>query len=631
MVAKSNKNRVQNLIALIFLLLVQGVFGQAGSKKLLHIPVQIKKPTQPRTLSNDERLFRTAQAYLSMKRYDQAIRILEKLRQKNPQNNSYYRSLFRTYQIVGKTQKADSLVKIMLRKFPENQQFKVDQANILFKLDDKPGAFALWNQVLKTNSNNVNIYIQVANSMLENKLYDEAIHVYQQAIVKIPKTDYLYQTIASIYQNRLMYQESVRFLLKYLEIQPNRQLYVFNRILSFRVEPEDRPALFTMLENELKKFPHPDDIRLLIAQLHQRYGELEEAFRVYQQLEIKQKDAKYLLQFARSAQADSSFEIAVKAYDLVMRRYPQDKQLMTAYHGAVASLFQLTEKNNGTQYARRALTLIDQAQQKFPGNRALPGLLYLKGIFKLNYFFDVDAAIAIFSGLGANPQIAIRYSNDSLIKLGECFLMKGELENAEKSFRKITREPQLNFAQLQISRTFYFMKKWEKSTEILDKLIQKAGAGGEVTNDALKLKLRLALAQTAPAILELLSEADLLVYQRKNSEAVEKLNELLSVGDMPAAVKSEVYSEVAHLSLDLSEIPRALDYCTEAISDSNLSLYADQHLFLLATILDRNLKRYNEAFKTYQELLQNYPNSLFVDRARERIKYLKDEKLIELP
>jgi len=182
-----------------------------------------------------------------------------------------------------------------------------------------------------------------------------------------------------------------------------------------------------------------------------------------------------------------------------------------------------------------------------------------------------------------------------------------------------------------MAKTYYFLNEWEKATEVLAEIIKKEGVKGEITNDALALKIKLSFVQTAPEVLRQLSEAELLIFQRKKSEAIERLCKVIEISELPALFKSEVYEKIVRLSLSLNNISEAIEYCTKAIQDSSMVFYADQHLFLLGQILEENLQEYEEAFKTYRKLLENYPNSLYANQVRERMKFLKKEKIPELP
>jgi tetratricopeptide (TPR) repeat protein len=619
-----------NLVFLFFWF-VSSIYSQGLKIEIPPPGIQKSDSSVQKILNRQQNFFRTAQSYINMKRYDQAIKILEQLVQERPDNFSYYQSLFRTYLTMGQVTKADSLVKFMSKKYSNNYQFRIDEANLLFRQNQKEAAISLWSEILEQNKKTIGVYHQVASSMLENQLYEMAIKVYQQAIKALPKTDYLYQTIASIYQNRLMFSEAADNLLKYLEKEPQQQSYVFTRILSFQIDPEDRPPFFKALGEWTKKTTHPENIHLLLAQLYQRYGNFEKAFEIYKELKAKQDNLKYLLEFASSAAADSSFEVALKAYSLLLDQFPQNQRSIDVYFGAVSCLLNLAEKNNSENYAEQALVLIDDAQRFFPNHPDLSGLIFLKGIFKMEYFFDLDAAIKIFYDLSSQQNSKNKFRVPSLVKLGECYLKKGDLENARLQFEKVKAIPKTYLAHMQLARTYYFKKEWQKATEILEILLKQQGTASETANDALELNLRLTMLKGAPDVLEKLSQSDLLIFQHKKSEAANKLVNLLDLTNIPSLLRAGIYTQLINLFLDLENIPQALDYCVKAIDDSSVALYTDRHLFLMATILENKTNAFREAFQAYQNLLQNYPNSMLTEKARERIQFLREEKIIELP
>ena len=592
-------------------------------------PAQQKTSPNPRSNRSrqDKLMFRTAQSYLNMGRYQTAIRILQDLQKRHPDNISYYRTLLRGYLLTSQLSRADSLINVMIARHPGDYRLLIDRGIILYKKGDKNTATEIWKHVLEENPRNLNVVQQVANAMLQNRLYDDAIRVYENAILEIPRSEHLYQNIANLYRNRLMFAQAARYFLLYLEKYPKREKYVFSQILSFNVAPEEREEFFASLEKCARQSSRPYRVYLLMAQLYQRYREFDKAFAIYRRLEQENTDEKYLIEFANAARQDSSYRIAMQAYRMVAEKYPGSAWLTDVYIGMVDCLYQLARLNNDERYARKALEWIEKAHRQFPRNPRLPALSYLKGIIYLDYFFDVDRAESVFMEIIRLPRASTREKNRALLKFGECLLIKGKLHQALDIFQKIKNPSFKAKAFLQMARTYYFLKEWDNAVEYIDKTIGQAGVKGDVTNDALALQMRIAAVREVPEILEKLSEADLLLYQRKKSEARGKYAELLDMKRVPAAVKSDIYLQLASLSLDLKEYPRALDYCTRAIQDSNLRLYADQHLFLMANILETRLDRPEKAFQVYQQLLEQYPNTLLADRARERMKYLKENKL----
>lgn len=581
--------------------------------------------------ARDQKLYRVAQSYMNTSRYELAIPILEGLCRDNPSNRGYYQTLLRAYLTVSRIEAADSLNRSMKKHFPGDRAFDIDYGNILYRKGEHQKALDLWQQIIRQDPTQLNLYTQIADAMVQNRLLDDAVNIYLQGTNNIPRSEFLYQNIAGLYQSRLMYVEAAKYYLKYLDANPNQQQFIFNRILSFQLEPEQQGSLLKTIESLAKESKNKDDILLLTAQLYQRYGKYEDAYKIYENLDKEQKQGIFLLQFARSAERDSSYHIALKAYTEVIRHYPDNKTILQAYQGSVTTLFSLARVENNSKFAERAINLIDSVQTRYSDNPDIADMVYLKGAYYLDYYFDVDRAISIFADLIKNPRTPARQRNITLLKMGESYIIKGQLDEALNTFNKVTMKPYEAFAKLRTAQIFYYQKNWKKAGEMVNTILQKEGMASDITNDALALQLKLNQAQKSSTALEFLADADLLLVQQKKGDAVKKLAEIVQLNSVPGALKSEAYRLLITSADELGKEVEALEYSQNAIQDSSMVQYADEYLFLMAGILEKQNDRAAEAFKIYQKLLENYPNSLFTFRARDRMKYLKENKLQELP
>jgi len=581
--------------------------------------------------ARDQKLYRVAQSYMNTSRYELAIPILEGLCRDNPSNRGYYQTLLRAYLTVSRIEAADSLNRSMKKHFPGDLAFDIDYGNILYRKGEHQKALDLWQQIIRQDPTQLNLYTQIADAMVQNRLLDDAVNIYLQGTNNIPRSEFLYQNIAGLYQSRLMYVEAAKYYLKYLDANPNQQQFIFNRILSFQLEPEQQGSFLKTIESLAKESKNKDDILLLTAQLYQRYGKYEDAYKIYENLDKEQKQGIFLLQFARSAERDSSFHIALKAYTEVIRHYPDNKTILQAYQGSVTTLFSLARVENNSKFAEKAINLIDSVQTRYSDNPDIADMVYLKGAYYLDYYFDVDRAISIFADLIKNPRTPARQRNITLLKMGESYIIKGQLDEALNTFNKVTMKPYEAFAKLRTAQIFYYQKNWKKAGEMVNTILQKEGMASDITNDALALQLKLNQAQKSSTALEFLADADLLLVQQKKGDAVKKLAEIVQFNSVPGALKSEAYRLLITSADELGKDVEALEYSQNAIQDSSMVQYADEYLFLMAGILEKQNDRAAEAFKIYQKLLENYPNSLFTFRARDRMKYLKENKLQELP
>jgi tetratricopeptide (TPR) repeat protein len=582
-------------------------------------------------LRKDQQQFRNAQNYVNLNQYHMAIPLLNNLVKRNPDNFTYYDWLLRCYLITAELSQADSLVSLLRQKNPGNPIYEVDQASIMYHREQKENALQKWNQLLQLHPQDQNLYQRVASALMENRLLDEAIKVYQQAIASIANSEGFYLSIAELYRSRLMYAEATQYYLKYLQKLPAQQSFVFNQILSFQIEPEQRPKFFHTLENFMLQDPQPGMIKLLTAQLYQRYGEFEKAFILYQEMDDRKNEGSQILQFAQAAERDSSYQVALLAYRYIIGKYPNSKRVITAYGGAISTLLQVAIENSHQPSAKLALQMIDTVNQRFPQNPEVNRLNFLKGVFYLDYYFDVDQSIEIFTAISSNKRIEQKLRDETILKLAECFLIKGQLDKALQNFGKIVHPPYNGQALLGTARSYYFLKQWEQCQQTIQCILQTQGASSLVTNDALALQILLGYSQDFPEIIKKFSEGELLTFQRKKSEALKKFKDIIVIENVPAAVKAEVYLRLSRLSLELEEPVTALEYCNQAIQDSLIRPYADEHLYLLAGILERSMNRPQEAFNVYKKLLEIYPNSLLADGARERMKSLREQPNFDIP
>ncbi len=579
----------------------------------------------------DDQLFKSAQTYIKLNRPQHAILLLEDLLKRHPNQLSYYEWLLKAYLQLSRFELADSLIDEMQHRVPENPRFKIDKAEVLFQSNEKGKALQIWEETLENNSNNLNVFNQVANKMIQNRLIDEAIEVYKKAVIQFPKIHNFYYNIANLYKSRLMYNEATEYYLKFLSKQPNQRSSVFNQILSFNIEADQRKEFFRILETKNKELGQNIEIKLLLAQLYQRYKEYDRALNIYLQLEDNKSKGSLLLQFAKSSERDSSYQIALKAYQEIIEKYPKSSYSIQAYKGAVSTLFNLAKQTSLQHFASRGISLVDSLQSLYPNHSELHNLLYSKGEFYIDFYFDIDKAIEIFTTILHIKNLNIQIRNQTYLKLGECYLLKGQLELALKTFQTVKHPKYLGEANLLIGKTYFYMNEWDKSKEILESIIKSEGVSSTITNDAIELQMKLNVANNSSEILTQLAEADFLVVQRKKSEAIKKFINLSESTSITALLKSDIYLELIQLSIDLEEYTQALKYCSIAINDSALVQYIDNHLFLMAGILENPLNRYQEAFSTYQKLLQIYPNSYFAEPARDRMKLIREQKIIEIP
>ncbi len=130
---------------------------------------------------NKSRL-RTAQDLERRRSYDNALRIYRSLYNLVPRNQLYYEGVKRN---MVRLKKFDELVVIIRTQINlsngNNPRFWADLGNVYYKRGDQSQAMSIWETVLAEDPKQKSGYIYVANAMVQNRLYDRAMQVYQNA------------------------------------------------------------------------------------------------------------------------------------------------------------------------------------------------------------------------------------------------------------------------------------------------------------------------------------------------------------------------------------------------------------------------------------------------------------------
>jgi len=586
--------------------------------------------SQSQQTAEERSQFRIARKLMQADKYDQAAIILGKLYQSRPGTEQYYGELLQALLSLNRTDDALDLINKQKMFDPLNPRYEIDYGSALYEADRQKEAIKVWKTALDIHKNNVAVFTLVANAMLTQNLYDDAIEVYKMGFEIHPKRIYFLQNIASIYRNRFQNSKALEFYLEYLKKEPNLYLATMRQVLSMEIEDDELEDLASLIEKETKKFPEIPELRILLAKFYQKYQAYNRALSVYETLEDNKTQGKYLLDFGRAMQADSLFELALRCYQTIISRFPQSPFLFTSYLGAAKSNLELAHSKNDQEYAEQAIVIINLVREKYPSHPEVAELSLVEGLIYKEFFFDIDNAIRIFTMISDSYTRNLEIFERASLFLGECYLMKGDLDEAAAVFKKIQSNKFAANALILQAKIEFYRGNYSECKDYLDRIIQLEGTEGTVTNDALELQVLLAEAKSAPEILALYAKADLLLFQDKKSEAVSKLESALEKNP-PLDLKARLLLKAASLSQEIGKSIEAIDFCNELVSDSTMIFYADEALFLMANIFERDIGDLPRAFQLYDRLLVEFPESQFSHQARKRLGKIRNQMQEAMP
>ncbi|HSG68245.1 MAG TPA: tetratricopeptide repeat protein, partial [Bacteroidales bacterium] len=217
------------------------------------------------------------------------------------------------------------------------------------------------------------------------------------------------------------------------------------------------------------------------------------------------------------------------------------------------------------------------------------------------------------------------------LELADIYLFQGEIWEAtllysqvEKTFKN---EPIGHMAKLKNARLTYYIGEFAWAKAQLDVL--KSATSKLIANDALELSLLIAdniEADSSYAGLFLYAQADLLTYQNKLDEAFMKLDAINILGGWHPLF-DEVLFQKAEIRIQQGRYEEADSLLQKLYISYPDDILGDDALYRRARLQQEIFKDSSTAMALYQELLTNYPGSIFTIDARKRFRALRGDPM----
>lgn len=587
--------------------------------------------------------FRLAQSYEQGGDFENAVTLYRELYSREPSNYMYFDGLRRSLLQLKRYDEAVGLIRHRLGAYPNDANLFCLLGGALYQAGNEHEANTAWEQAIATEPTNPNVYRLVANSLLEHRLLDKAAAVYKRARTACNDPTLFTLDLAQLLAVSMDYAGATTEFLRYLEQAPMQLLYVQNRMAQFTAKEEARNEAILVVRQALRTSNDMNLYRLL-AWLLQEGKRYEEAFRVYTTIDrMANARGSELYVFAERAYKEGAFAIAAEAYKAAIEAPLSPQRLPYAKYGYALALKELSLQTDTTapqpniegpvpESQARYASAIDRFRaiiNEYPNTEFAARSAFQIGMMQFSRFFDLDAALASFKTVHQSSFPALQL--DAAIRIGEVLTAKGDTTGAMHWFRSVLAAPnatpdQQDEATYRLAEVHYFNGNFTDALKNLEAISSNLKA--DYANDALLL---LAFLQentlTAPAPLKEFARADFLARQKKYTEAitalqflVEKYPRALFVDDALLRIAS-LQTLAARYTDALLTYQRLLSQFKEG------SIALDKAQFSIAELYDYRLKDKAQALAAYERLLADYPQSLFVERARKRIRELRGDSL----
>lgn len=590
--------------------------------------------------------FRLAQSYEQVGNFESAAKLYEELFARDPANYVYFDSVRRMYLQLKKYDDAIALIQRRLAVAPADPTLRATLASTYYKAAREKEAYDEWEKAISADSKNTNIYRLVAQSMLENRLLDKTADLYRRARVACSDPNLFTIDLAQLLASSMDYAGASAEFLTWLRQNPTQLAFVQGRMATYTNKEEGRTAAIEAVKNELKRNDDPKLYELLgwVCLEGKNYTD---GFEAYKKLDkITKAQGAQVYAFAERTFKERAFDAAAKAYLEAINVPISSARMPYAKYGYASSLKELSTLSDTLagvvtagqvpatesqpQYAG-AIAYFRQIINEYPHSEFSAKSYYQIGTIQFERFFDLDGARASFESVEREfpGQSIIHY--DVALKIGDVLTAKGDTARAATRFLFVVNAPnatpdQHDEATYRLAELEYFGGRFQDAIQPLSEITLNLKA--DYANDALQL---LAFLQenktTGEAALALFARADFLATQRRNTEAIplflnviEKYPQALLVDD--ALMKVAALQAQARLYADaIKSYERLLSQFKES------SIALDKAQFSIGEIYQFGVTDKPKAIAAYEKLLADFPQSILATTARKRIRQLRGDSL----
>ncbi len=586
--------------------------------------------------------FQLAESFMRAAQYQRAIALLEGLYNDSPQTHVFFERLREAYESVKRYDAAIDLVNKKISQESSPTIYVADKARLQFLKGDEATARQTWKSAIDSNPSSSSVYLLVYRSLMQVRLFDFSIEILEAGRTFLGNKALFQTDLAQLYNLTSQHDKAAVEYLDLLNVNQNQLNYVRSQMGPFLTTPESREKSIAIVQAGVAAEPLNRAYREFLAWLLVENDQFRPALDVYRAIDrLEREEGKMLFAFAGVASDGGAYDVALEAYDEVLRRYPLGPSAADALRGLglmqekwAETLGETVFDESGKRLARNHFDEALDTYQRFlidyPQHPMFPDVLRRIGLLHQDVFYDYTSAYTVLTEvIGRYPQTVV--ADEAAYDLGRLAVMENRLEDAKLEFsRLLTRLRTGELADLsryELAMLHFYKGEFETAQGFTEAMQENTST--DVANDAIAMKVML-IENRGPDSLDVplrgFARSKLLTRQRQWSTALHQLDDLLAeFGSHPLA--DDMLFDRAELLSKTGQPELAIQAYLELPLLHPGSFLADRSLFGAATVQYRVLGDNAAAIATFERILREYPGSLLITAAREQIRRLRGDEV----
>ncbi|NJC27365.1 tetratricopeptide repeat protein [Neolewinella antarctica] len=575
-----------------------------------------------------------AQQYYNDGEYEKSAQLFLELAKAKP-GNSYYFDRYVTSLIkLERYKEAEGALKKQLRKQPQAVALYVKYGQMLEQQFDENGAKKQYERAIEYLPADQYQITQLGNAFIGLTKYDYAIRAYERGGELLKKVSFS-SNLGDLYRRK---GDMPRMIGSYLDLaqqQPNRTRQIqtyFQRFLDEEHLLEAQKQIYARIqEADENDTTFPEMLAWVFIQRKDFKSALRQARALDKRLS---ENGERVLRIGQMAANAKDYASAITAYDYI-----------TDNKGSASGIY-LEAKREGLITRRRAITdgydytvedlkILETAYVEFLDefgiNPASARIAIQLAELEALYLVDLPKAIDVLDQVINAPGVSGPVQANAKLALADYYLMSGEVwestllySQVDKAFKEDLLGHEARFRNARLS---YFRGDFEWAQSQFDVL--KASTSRLIANDALDLSVfimdNLGL-DTSALALQTYADAELLVFQNRFDDAFATLDGLKKEFPNHDLEDDIVYLE-GKIYLKLRKYDEAAAAYQNIIDNYRESIRLDNSLWALGNLYENQLADKARAQKLYETLFIDYSNSILAVEARKRYRALRGDSV----
>lgn len=540
---------------------------------------------------------------IALEEFDEAEKIIKKKLKKNQGQLGLVIDLGTVYHNAGERKKAEQQYNEAIKNLPPNDGDIRAVANTFVGIGELDFALKAYQKGRKVMAGMYSFHFEIAEVYAYKKdipaMFNEYLDAIAQNEANLPKVEEVLQTSLADDVGGKKNELLEGLLIDRIQSNPDRKVFA----------------------------------ELLIWHMIQRQnfeGALIQAKAMDKRLK---EDGSRLIELANISTTNKEYEVAAKCYQYVIKKGRENYFYLSAKMSLVDVMNRkIVEQNEYTQEDLEELrqtyaSTIDELGKDRNTVKLLRGYAHLLAF----YLHNTQEAIDILTETLDINYITRQDEAETKIELGDVYLLSGEMwepqllySQAEKMFKN---EPLGHTAKLKNAKLSFYKGEFEWSRAQLN--ILKSATSQLIANDALYLSLLISdntVMDTTYTALQMFARADLLFFQNRDDEALVTLDSVNTMFPGHSLADDILYKK-AQIMVKRQDYEKAAEHLQKVVDGFGYEILGDDALFMLADITENKFEDGEKAMQLYQDLLINYPGSLYTVEARKRFRKLRGDQI----